>query len=267
MKTILVLPLLFTTIAAISIECDFEMMDINVLFGDLYTCTVKTITMTGNKSLETVTGTHCSGKTNSDVKQVLFGWSESCSSMGFIPQNIHKLFPNFIGMRFYGTCNIQALTGDELRDYENLEWFEIEFNPVDKIPGSLFRTNRKLKVVSFFGTAITKVGPNLLTGLEHLTSATFGGKCTSMGVYEDRAGILNVIEKLKEQCPYDDDPSTDVSATCQASNIAKRTCQLEDENRTLKERVRRLNEDLARLQEKDRAFEGRLKKVETMLSE
>jgi ribosomal protein L32 len=255
MKTILVLPLLFTTIVAISIECDFEMKIIFNTFSSMYTCCVKTVVLTDGKSLETVTGTHEKGKTNADVKQLSFGWPlENCQNLDFVPQNIHKHFPNIIGIFFAKSCNFRALTGEELIDLPNLEWFSIKHNLIDKIPGSLFQSNRKLKAVDFGNNKITKVGPNLFNGLEDMTHILFNHNvCLKNGYAQNKDEVAQYVQKLKEMCPFEED------ASCLATNIPHRTCQLE-------ETVANQQKIIAELIEENKAQKIACKNVEDRLT-
>jgi Leucine-rich repeat (LRR) protein len=201
MKTLLVLAILIATINAINIECEFKTRFWWYQFGQLYTCEVKSIELTGSHLVETVAGIHRSGKSNDDVKQIWFGYKYLCG-INYIPQNIHKHFPSIIGILFYNNCTIQSLTGDELKDYVNLEWFDINRNSIERIPGNLFENNRKLKAVGFENNNITNVGYKLLSGLEHLTSASFAGnKCTNEFFHLNRARLEPFIANLEKHCP------------------------------------------------------------------
>jgi hypothetical protein len=263
MKSFLVFTALIVIVSAVNIECEFGMKVWYVEFGKLYTCIVKSITLTGSKSLEIVTGDHKSGKSNADVKQIWFGWEYPCYGLDFIPQDIHKHFPNIIGITFW-ECNIKSLTGDELKDYVNLEWFTICDNPIDKIPGSLFNHNPKIKHVSFFNSNITKVGSNLLTGLDHLTTADFGkNSCIDKRVTQNRAKILEFIEDLKRQCAYPDDPS--IATTDRRtinSNIFK---NLTAENVRIRIELQDLKEDLAKVKERVKDLEQNKKNLDEII--
>jgi hypothetical protein len=122
MKAIIVLPLLFSTITAINIACIYRTGLFFKPFGEQYTCIAKNVTSKEVKSLEEVTGAHMDGKSNADVKQIIFGHWSACD-LDYVPQNIDKQFPNFIGLGFSIECVFKTLTGDELNDYHNLEWF------------------------------------------------------------------------------------------------------------------------------------------------
>jgi hypothetical protein len=89
---LLVLAVLIVTNTALNIECDLKMSLWWVRFGELYTCDVKSIALSGSKSLETVTGSHQPGKGNVDVQQIIFGHVATCNCMDFNPHNIHKRF-------------------------------------------------------------------------------------------------------------------------------------------------------------------------------
>jgi hypothetical protein len=200
MKTILVLWTLFSTINAVKVVCKFEMAKYYLPIGEVYTCDVKNVTMTGSQVLEAVTGTHLAGKSNADVKQFYFG--PNCNKITFIPKNITNLLPKMKGLGFSGDCYIEALTGDELNGYNNLEWFYIASNPIERIPGNLFQNIPKIKVVGFSNTNITRVGAELLSGLDSLVTAFFhANPCINEMAINNRTGVLHLIENLKQTCP------------------------------------------------------------------
>jgi hypothetical protein len=68
-----------------------------------------------------------------------------------------------------------------------------------KVPGNLFKNNRKLKRVEFYGNRITQVGSDLLSNLPDLTSAGFGdNRCTRDYAFNNRKGVEELIEKCPE---------------------------------------------------------------------
>jgi hypothetical protein len=205
MATFIIFTVVFAAVSAFNIDCNYEMWKAWD-FPIQYSCKVMNITLTGSKSLENVTGTHKYLKGNSNVKQFNFGYDAgNCKKLNFIPQNIDKHFPNFIGMLFYD-CHIMTLTGDELKDYVNLEWFAIERDLIETIPSGLFVNNLNLNFVSFYNNHIAHVGPELFDGLEGLTSIGFlKNVCIDeQTTGKSRSEAVQFIEKLKAECPYVD---------------------------------------------------------------
>jgi Leucine rich repeat len=193
-------------------------------------------------SLKNVIGDHRSEKSSADVKQIYFGHGYPCG-LTFVPQDIHKHFPNIIGIGFNVNCNIQSLTGNELKDYVNLEWFTIRNNSLDKIPASLFQNNPNLKYIDFSGNKISKVGSNLLTGLEQLTTTYFNGNvCINKYVHNNRTGVLEVIEELEQKCSYPEDPN------CATTNMSDRLCKVEEVNLYQQKIIEDLKKDNTDLQ-------------------
>jgi hypothetical protein len=214
MKTIMLLMLLFVTTTAIHIECEYKMIEW-WKFDEMYSCYVKNTVLTGNQSLETVTGAHRVGMSNANVRHIFFGFGFPCGSLDFVPQEIDKQFSSIIGIMFLD-CNIQAISGNELKDYKNLESFYIAANPIEKIPGNFFQNNAKLKNVEFVYNKITNVGSNLLTELNQLTHADFfGNVCIDKGAF-NRSEVLRLIEYIKIHCPYNDDSSFVTTTTISA---------------------------------------------------
>jgi cell division protein FtsB len=285
MKTILVLLALFSAITALEIHCGFQMEHWWTQIGNQYSCKVITIFLTGNKSLERVTGIHDIERSNDDVKQIVFGSPGNCSFIDFVPQDIHSHFPNLIGIAFEENCMISTLNGDELKDYSNLEWFSMYGNPVERIPGNFFEFNPKVRLAHFSWNQISQVGSSLFSGLQNLTTASFlANPCISESVYQNRTGILQLIQHLREKCvdPYDWTTTTTLATTttitedpsCPAGNATQRICDLEDETQTLREKnedLRSENEkitgELKDLREKVQNLDGELLRLEEMLLE
>jgi Leucine-rich repeat (LRR) protein len=259
MNTILVLGAVIITVGAIKIECNFKMDQLWSQFGYLYTCDVRSITLTDDKSLETMTGMHLSGRSDTDVKLISFGYKYYSCDLTYIPSDLHERFPNLIAIGLYEKCNIQSLIGDELKDYVNLEWFEIYKNPIDKIPGSLFENNPKLKAVYFNENKINNIESNLLTGLDHLTSAEFKENiCINKSVYQNRTGVLELIEELSKNCAHPKDPSTTIKVNLDQQKIIE---DLKRDNQDLIEKVRDLEQ---KNKDQDKTIED-LKQFLTML--
>jgi hypothetical protein len=80
-----------------------------------------------------------------------------------------------------------TLTGDELKNYVNLEWIVVLMNPIDFVN---FSTNK-----------ITKVGSDLLTGLDHLIFVSFDPSVCNLDRATNRKEVVAMIEKMKEPCP------------------------------------------------------------------
>jgi hypothetical protein len=206
MKTTIVLCALFATALAINIKCDFKMRFVFHPFLHQYTCIVREMTSVESISVEEVTGRHLQGKSNADVRQISFGYYLSnFNDLSFIPQNITNHFSNIIGMEFWNNCKIKSLSGDELLNYHDLEFFAIFHNPIDKIPGNLFRNNQKLKLIAFDNNKITKVGSNLFDGLNNLIGVIFKRNSCIDESFGSKMSLTELIEKLKQDCPYPED--------------------------------------------------------------
>jgi hypothetical protein len=243
MKTVIVLCVLFSAVSGIFFECEFYQWTSYNQFGNVYSCWVPSISLTGNKLVEGITRASISQKTNPSVKEVVFGWdgwSTSCTGLDFIPQNIHNYFPNFNGLGFYSGCPIKALTGEELKDYHNLEWFQLRYSLIEAIPGNLFQNNHKLKLVDFRFNKIAKVGSGLLNGLQHLNSAYFDhNTCINNQVDQNRAQVLALLQELKEKCEVLAE-STTKTAT---ENSLNNGTNLDIRISTLEDQVKKLQED------------------------
>jgi Leucine rich repeat len=261
MKALVLVFGLISLTTAVRIECRFQDALLILDFGRIYTCLVVGITLTGNRELEEVTGNHVDFRTNADVKQLDFGWTwpSNCHNLTFIPQKITNFFPNYIGMMFWSSCNIRTLTGDDLKDNPNLEYFFVRHNSIQRIPGDFFQFNRKLTFAFFGNNIIEHVGTDLFTHLTSLTSLFFfQNTCIDEYAYNNRTGVVQIIETLRIRCfdPNDHTSTTLATSTegadptCPVGNTDQRICDLEDENKELRDTVSSLQQDMQQMEEK-----------------
>jgi Leucine-rich repeat (LRR) protein len=108
-------------------------------------------------------GAHVSGNSNSKVLGVWF--NNNCHHIESIPTNLHKFYPNIIGISIY-YCGIRELTGSELNQYKNLQELQLAGNKIERIPGNFFALNPYLKAVRFENNRITHVGTNLFEAIQ-----------------------------------------------------------------------------------------------------
>jgi hypothetical protein len=157
------------------------------------------------------------GKTNNDVKFLFF---YSPSDVSFIPKGMEIIFPNFMALHFE-RCNIAKLNGDELRNYRNLEWFGITFNPLENLPQNFFANNPKLRILWMHDNQIKHVGVNLLSSLQQLQWAQFHSNICVHKTAGDHSQVPALTESLNANC----------SKTCY--DTTKTVCDLKEQNQIL----------------------------------
>jgi Leucine-rich repeat (LRR) protein len=163
MKILLILFFLSST-SAIIFDCDFSEADFTH-FSSIYICSVFNYTDESNQALTQVRGNTESSKTYADVKGIYLNLEGK--NLTFIPKGLENFFPNLSGIFIYHG-NITNLNGDELKEYKNLEWFAIEFNPIKKVPRNLFANKSRLKTIFLDNNEITQIEAGMFDGLNNL---------------------------------------------------------------------------------------------------
>jgi hypothetical protein len=284
MKISIIICALISSSIAININCRYEVTSYNFDMVNLYTCVVTHITLTGSPRIESVTGSHLSGRTNADVQQINFGWSfATCAGIDFIPQGINDFFPNTLSL-LVAACGINTLTGEELNEYQNLMSLTMRDNQIERIPGNFFQNNLKIQHINFINNTITRTGSGLLDHLDDLMSAYFDlNICINDRASQNRTGVLRLIETLRVNCSDPEDFTTTLSSTtvtsthdptCPSGNTDQRICNLEEENKDqhdsiegLRSENERINRELEDHKEKFKDLQDQMLKLEELLLE
>jgi Leucine rich repeat len=237
MKTLIVLGALISSAFGLNIDCIFQDTALAAGFGAAYSCNVFSFTLTGSNSLLHVHGFHQAGRNHSHVRQIRFGGNVLCHNLNFIPLRVTNAFPNLIGMFLGPGCSIHNLTGEELSNYRNLEFFSVANNLIETVPSKLFEFNANLRYVDFGDNRIRQVGWNLLPHLDNLVTLYFNGNvCINRYATDSRAGVLDLIERVRINCADPDEPTgpttiattTEFDPNCPGGNTNQRICYLED---------------------------------------
>jgi hypothetical protein len=179
-----------------------------------------------------------------------FGVQSNCSEISSIPSGISSYFPNFTAIYFIN-CGINFLSGSELEEYPQLEWFGLYRSELERIPGNFFEPTRNLKFVNFNSNQISRVGENLLDGLENLERVYFNNNICINKYATNSTGIEEIIENLRVNCA-DVETTTFTTTTsdwCEGGNSEERICALEVENESLRLLIRSLEQRLERLED------------------
>jgi hypothetical protein len=260
MKSLIFL-LLISTASGIFITCRFHNDYDWSVIGYVYTCQVISIDLSDNSTFITkVNGTHLRGKSNFDVKMIIFGFENNfCaqSNLTSIPKGFLNFFPNFIGFYFH-RCPINFLNGYELEEYPKLEWYKHLQSNLTRVPGNFFASTQNMKFVDFWLNKIQHVGEGLLDNLESLQEVYFDSEVCINKYALTPSKIPALIEVLRQNCTdIEPETTTQLTTTNQPSK-----CEIED----LEDFVCGLDEDVESLREKVQTLEPLKGQVEDFIA-
>lgn len=165
-----------------------------MIIGEVYNCR-PTVSNTGTKSLQTVTGNHLDGFTNFDVKY-LYIYNQN---LNYVPSNIDHFFQNLTGLDWHNS-NLLSVTSEDLRPFPELIVFSSYNNEVEEINGDLFSFNPKLRWISFYKNLLQRVRHGLFTNLTALEQADFRlNPCINKIAYSAQE-ILTLGQQLATNC-------------------------------------------------------------------
>lgn len=249
---------LFATTLAIKFNCQFERITWN-LIGSSYSCLTVPTNINKNQTLTGVTGNHHPDNSNVNVTLLLI---YDCSAVTFVPQGIHSFFPNIAGL-IMDSCNISTLNGNELNDYNHLQWISLASNNIAHIPGDLFSQNSNIRFAHFHNNVINSVGENLLISLESFQQAHFWDNLCINDAASNVASIPLLIANLRDNCAIPEDtttlPSTTTATTSSTTtsstgeptcHINETICELKIQNENLEQQNAEMREKLDYLSEK-----------------
>lgn len=184
--------------SGIHIDCFYYQENFEVL-GELYTCYVYSMDSSVNSTHITgYSGQHLSGYSSADVKGISFNPVPQCE-LKIVPKGILNVFPNFLAIYIH-QCPIETLNGDELAEYQNLQWWGIRLSNITHVPGNLFASNPQMKLVAFVENGIYHVGGGLLDNLHKLEQVLFFNEICIDMFTESPSEIPALIETLKRNC-------------------------------------------------------------------
>jgi Leucine rich repeat len=252
-------------------QCKFRIVSWT-LIGNQYGCDpTVTIKNRGNVLVE-VSGSHMTGKSNSDVK-ILDVWSQK--SLLQMPKNIESFFPNLIGIEF-ANGNISSISVDDLKAFPNLKVLSFGYNLLTSLDGNLFIQNPKLQWISFSDNKITNVGYNLLSGLNELDQVYFNDNPCVNKVATTPFELSELKSFLRTSCPPLVSTQTPMTTTMLPTTQCPSGCLerietlqngFEAENLELREKVAELNGETMNLYQVVAVYEERLTELERQIRE
>lgn len=168
-KGVLIFIAVFSAVQGVSFQCAFSNFNWIDSGGLLYTCTA-TVSIAGDDTtLNSVTGTHMSGRTNANVTALTVSHFKLLET---IPENIQRFFPNLRLLQWYNGT-ISRLSPVDLQQFPNLQTLNLQLNPIVILDAALFQGTQRLQWISFSDNLLENIGYDLLTDLSELTSAFF----------------------------------------------------------------------------------------------
>lgn len=209
--------LLVASATSMRIGCRFN-FDISwTVIGQVYTCFVTSFSIAGNSThVVSYTGTHLTGQSRWEVKMIHFPY-QNCPSFGLtiVPKGFLSVFPNFIAL-YFSRCPIATLSGNELKEYPNLQRFGYADSILQRVPGNLFAPTPNMRYFGFWNNTVKHVGEGIMSNLPYLEHAYFNDNtCINRGA-SSPTQFAGLIQALRNQCP-------DVATTTTARTTTRTT--------------------------------------------
>lgn len=150
-----------------------------------------------SRNVSDINQRHSDGYTDNELGVVaLVDW---CRTLYYIPQNIHKFFPNFFGL-ILEYNEISDLHGDELCKYKHLQYFILSNNYIRNIPKNFFSHNPHLRHLSLYNNRIKTVGsdfPRLIRGIK---SINLSGNCCIEDIADKPHKKVELSNEVQKYC-------------------------------------------------------------------
>jgi len=146
------------------------------------------------------TAKHSEGKTNNDVHHIKF---DNCT-VTKVPQGLKKIFLNLKNLEI-DNSKLKKITKNDLIEYKYMERFSFRFNDLEFLPGDLFEGFEYLNLLTFNGSKLCVIEPNILDGLDNLKNVWFTAnpnynKCYSIHpIYNTNSTIQEIKDDLHEK--------------------------------------------------------------------
>jgi hypothetical protein len=227
----IILSTFIATSSAFTTSCSYKKLSLTS--GLAYACDTAIQGSSCDQVITANTGTHLINLTNTDVTAIDI---QGNKTLTFVPRGITKVFLNVVALRIFYSA-IEVLNGDELNEIPNLKLFVILYSDLKTISSRLFVPTPNVKFISFAFNKITKVGHDLFAHLDpsRLDSIFM---TTNVCISETAAGaqtIFELIERLKVECPYADEPTI-----CDCGALEARIGELESELVVLRDELQKV---------------------------
>lgn len=184
---------------AVEFSCTFSFAEFSVS-GRVYICKA-TVRLTGNATLENVSGSHPWGNINDDVE----GLWINAETLTFVPQGIEKFFRNLRVFRY--DSSIRSINVEYLKPFGQLETLILSGNNLISL--DLFANNPFLKYLSVSNNRLQHIGYDLVTNLNYLQYLNLQNNFCINRYVDSRAAVIELAPQLSELCPPVDETTTE----------------------------------------------------------
>ncbi|KAL7012044.1 hypothetical protein ACKWTF_014595 [Chironomus riparius] len=184
--------------ASTSIECSYKTRDWNIV-QNVYHCSVNknpSITTQESAAITSISGTHQSGKTNSDVG----GFYAYSRTINYFPRGLETFYDNIKIIQIYD-CNLKEVHQEDLKPFPNLVELYLLFNDLEVLEEGLFDFNPDLHYIGLNYNKIVYIGLNVFDHLTKLRDLSLHSNlCISKKAKNSISEVKNVIQAVKSQC-------------------------------------------------------------------
>ncbi|CAG9810640.1 unnamed protein product [Chironomus riparius] len=184
--------------ASTSIECKYGTGDWSIV-KNAYYCYVNnnpSITTRESATITSISGTHQSGKTNSDV----VGFYVYSKTINYFPRCLETFFKNIKAIQI-DNCNLKEVHQEDLKPFPNLVELYLRFNELEVLEEGLFDFNPDLEYIYIWNNKIVHIAPNVF---DHLSKLSYlyllSNSCIDKEAKNSTSEVKNVIQAAKSQC-------------------------------------------------------------------
>jgi Leucine-rich repeat (LRR) protein len=190
----LILVLSVSFAASVVIDCEFISW-----FSTDYQCfLIKDPMITERGTVVTeATGRHLDSRNHSSVTAF---WSRNSSyTVNYMPRGLNDVFPNLDAITIKNS-HLKEIRQTDLQPFSKLKVLDLDKNDIETIERDLFKFNLQLQVIFLTDNKIRRVHPNVFDHLNKLRYLDMGYNACVNEYAADRAGVLELITKIKEHC-------------------------------------------------------------------
>ncbi|KAL7012093.1 hypothetical protein ACKWTF_014625 [Chironomus riparius] len=184
--------------ASTSIECSYKTHNWSIV-KNAYFCSINnnlSITTRESATITSISGTHQSGKTNSDVD----GFAVYSKTINYFPRGLETFFKN-IKIIDISHCNLTEIHQEDLKLFPKLVEIYLHYNPLEVLEEGLFDFNPDLEFIYIWNNKIVHIATNVFDHLSKLRYLYLQEKtCIDKIAENSISEVKNVIQAVKSQC-------------------------------------------------------------------
>ncbi|KAL7012422.1 hypothetical protein ACKWTF_014840 [Chironomus riparius] len=185
---------------SVDIQCDYGTYSWTAV-GDVYLCFLQnTLNIKSRESavINSVNGSHSSGKSNADVTG-FWSWGSS-RVIEYFPRNLDNIFTN-LKMIVIVFGRLKEIQQSDLRPFTKLVVLGLSENDIEFLEDGLFAFNPELEFVSFASNKIIHIGSQVFDNLNKLTWLRLRwNTCINMAANIIQTSAKEVISQAKSKC-------------------------------------------------------------------